>query len=228
MRSANSLRNFLRTCAIGRVIVGCPWHGRSDILTPAGASRHRRRRLDTAEHCLKQPVGSRHENLRPIHVAAVGTFSASSWRARLCTYSLARLGMLPARLRHSTQSLVCRTIGIIGKGAVPERNNPDQALFAVAHGQAPKFHICHVGRNFVDLLVLKAIANLGTHDVAYRRIWPLFPRPPRIATSRSVIIPTRRSPSPTGSAPASAAAIMHASPMDWFGLAMLNCRVIAS
>src|SRR5688572_28971081 len=58
---------------------------------------------------------------------------------------------------------------------------------------------------------------------------PLPSATARMAMSRSVIMPTRRSFSPTGTAPASISAmILAASRMVWVGLATRTSRVIAS
>src|SRR5262249_14642176 len=87
----------------------------------------------------------------------------------------------------------------------------------------------HVLGKIIDLILLEAVLDLGAHHVADKG----FRTEPMGDTShgdiRSVIIPTKRSFSPTGSTPMSRFSISAAASRSvWLGLARQTSRVMTS
>src|SRR4029453_14830539 len=109
-------------------------------------------------------------------------------------------------------------------GQIAQGDHADQLLAAVEHGEAPNLVLLHQAGGVLQVLVLEPVNPVGGHALPHDRRPGITSPPPRpggragarpAATarpviSRSVSMPTRRSPSQTGSGPISRGIIVGA------------------
>src|SRR5439155_6556391 len=84
----------------------------------------------------------------------------------LLDFRLARLGVLSSRTRNHAQPFPSRTIAV-DDGNVSERQDADEALATIDDRQAPDLNVSHVEGDLLEVLVVKAVFDLGSHDVAH-------------------------------------------------------------
>src|SRR5204863_4923140 len=88
--------------------------------------------------------------------------------------------------------------------------NTDQPLLATEHRQPPDLDVAHVRRDLVEILVVIAYLTSAVMTSPTLESGPRPKATPRMAISRSEIIPIRHSLSVTGSKPTPSAAIASA------------------
>src|SRR6266545_6045479 len=112
--------------------------------------------------------------------------------------------MLAARTRYLAKRYA-RAVAGLRLSDITQRNNADQPLVSIEDRQAPDLDVAHVRGDFLKVLVLKTIFDVGRHHVAEPG-----PRPmpiARTAISRSEIMPTKWSLLATGKTATPSAAI---------------------
>ena len=88
---------------------------------------------------------------------------------------LASRGVLAARTRHEAQRLPRHAVAI-DDGNVPERQDAYKTLATIDDRQAPDLKVSHIEGDFLKLLVVKAVFDVGCHDVPYARLSVLAAR----------------------------------------------------
>src|SRR5690348_7513296 len=127
-----------------------------------------------------------------------------------CECHLALL-VLAGRLGDGLERLADAPLARRLESQVADRDDADEPLLAVEHGQPAHLPLAHLARHAGDILVVEDVSDLGRHNVrAFARSGAMPWATARTAISRSVIMPTRRSFSPSGSAPAPISFMMRA------------------
>src|SRR6516164_3767291 len=106
----------------------------------------------------------------------VGRMSGSSLRREAAlpravwlSGTLPTLVVLAARLRNAVQRFCCFRQRTFDR-KISKRDNTDEAFVTVHDWQTPDLKFRHVLRNVSDILILKAVLDLGTHCVSDFRV----------------------------------------------------------
>jgi hypothetical protein len=115
--------------------------------------------------------------------------------------------MLAARLGDTSKGGRGDFTRIVRKGDIARGNNADQSLVTIDHREASNLDVGHARSDLIKLSILEAVADVETYDVAHWRIRAFTFGHGSNGDVAAVVIPIRRSFSPTGRAPASIAAM---------------------
>src|SRR5262245_20440826 len=130
--------------------------------------------------------------------------------AAMALFLTVLLRVLAARLGDTAERGGRSFTGIVREGNIAKRDNANQALIAVDHGETPNLDVGHVRGDFVQLLIVEAVTDLGAHNVAHWGIWVLafgHGADGNVAVGNH---PDKTIISPTGRAPESIAVMVRA------------------